>query len=237
MAALLKKLKMALTGASVEGTVRDLGEASEQRTLDQILEMVDLVVTITERLLDVVKFYCADAAQAMSEAAGELDQLESRADAMKRSILAGLATAGFFPISRADLFRLVVGLDRVANYATGAADRIVMRRFDLPADVNHLLEEMATTDLKAVRKLRDAIFTIRVNIREAEALAEEVDRIEGEVDEIYVRIYGILYEMDTDFKTFHQLKAIIERLEEIADRAADCAETVRLIAVRHLEIQ
>ena len=235
--AFMKKLKEALTGASVEGTVRDLGMASEQRTLDQILEMVDLVVTITERLLDVVKFYCADAAGAMDRAAGEMDQLESRADTMKRDILAGLSTGGFFPISRADLFRLVVGLDRIANFATGAADRIVMRRFDLPAEVNHLLEEMAETDLRAVRKLRDAILTMRPNMKEAEEMAEEVDRIEGEVDDIYVKIYSILFEMDTDFKTFHQLKAIIERLEEVADRAADCAETIRLIAVRHLEIQ
>src|SRR5665811_2197132 len=79
----LSKMKEALTGASVEGTVRDLGMASENRTLDQILEMADLVVTITERLFDVVKFYCADACQAMERAAGELDALESQADRMK----------------------------------------------------------------------------------------------------------------------------------------------------------
>jgi len=230
-------MKEALTGAGVEGTVRDLGMASENRTLDQILEMADLVVTITERLLDVVKFYCADACQAMERAAGELDALESQADRMKGDILRGLTAAGFFPISRADLFRLVIGLDKIANFATGAADRLVMRRFDLAPEINHLLEEMAETDLRAVHKLRDAIMAMRSNIREAEDLSEEVDHIEGEVDDIYVKIYGILFEMDTDFKTFHQLKAIIERLEEVADRAADCAETIRLIAVRHLEIQ
>ena len=235
--AFMKKLKEVLTGASVEGTVRDLGMASETRTLDQTLEMADLVVTITERLLDVVKFYCADACQAMERAAGELDALESQADRMKSDILRGLTAGGFFPISRADLFRLVVGLDKIANFATGAADRLVMRRFDLPPEVNHLLEEMAETDLRAVRKLRDAIMTMRPNMREAEELSEEVDHIESEVDDLYVKIYGILFEMDTDFKTFHQLKAIIERLEEVADRAADCAETIRLIAVRHLEIQ
>ncbi len=233
----IRKLKEALTGASVEATVRDLGMASESRTLDQTLEMADLVVTITERLLDVVKFYCADACQAMERAAGELDALESQADRMKSDILRGLTSAGFFPISRADLFRLVIGLDKIANFATGAADRLVMRRFDLPPEVNHLLEEMAEADLRAVRKLRDAIMTMRPNMREAEELSEQVDEIESEVDDLYVKIYGILFEMDTDFKTFHQLKAIIERLEEVADRASDCAETIRLIAVRHLEIQ
>lgn len=233
----LSKLKDALTGASVEGTVRDLGMASEQRTLDQTLEMTDLVVTITEKLVEVVKFFTADACEAMERSAGDMDQLESRADDMKREILTGLMARGFIPISRADLYRLVTGLDKIANFATGAADRIVMRQFHLSPELNRLLEEMAETDLRAVRKLRDAVMQMRANMSQAAETAQEVDAIEGEVDDIYVKIYSILFEMDTDFKTFHQLKAIIERLEEVADRAADCAETLRLIAIRHMEIQ
>lgn len=233
----LGKLKDALTGASVEGTVRDLGMASEQQTLDQTLEMADQVVTITEKLVEVVKFFCADACEAMERSAGEMDQLESQADDMKREILSGLMARGFIPISRADLYRLVTGLDKIANFATGAADRIVMRQFHLSPELNRLLEEMAETDLRAVRKLRDSVLQMRPNMSDAAETAEEVDAIEGEVDDIYVKIYSILFEMDTDFKTFHQLKAIIERLEEVADRAADCAETVRLIAIRHMEIQ
>jgi predicted phosphate transport protein (TIGR00153 family) len=232
-----KKVKDALTGASVEGSVRDLGMASEQITLDQILGLADLVTTITEKLVEVAKLYCASAYDSMDEAAAEMDQLESKADGLRRDILEGLSARGFIPISRVDLFRLTTGLDQIANYATGAADRIVMRRFDLPEDVNLLLEEMAETDLRAVRKLRDAIMTMRTNMAEAAEMSDEVGRIESEVDEIYVKIYTILFEMDTDFKTFHQLKTIIERLEEVADKAADNAETLRLIAIRHLEVE
>lgn len=233
----LGKLKDALTGASVEGTVRDLGMASELRTLDQTLEMADQVVIITEKLVEVVKFFTADACEAMERSSGEMDQLESQADDMKREILTGLMSRGFIPISRADLYRLVTGLDKIANFATGAADRIVMRQFHLSPELNRLLEEMAETDLRAVRKLRDAVLQMRSNMSQAADTAEEVDAIEGDADDIYVKIYSILFEMDTDFKTFHQLKAIIERLEEVADRAADCAETLRLIAIRHMEIQ
>ncbi|MHB0866855.1 MAG: DUF47 domain-containing protein [Thermoleophilia bacterium] len=233
----MSKLKAALTGASVQGTVRDLGLASEHRTIDQMVAMVDLVVTITEKLVEVVKYYTADACEAMDRSAGELDQLESQADNMKREILTELMSGGFIPISRADLFRLVVGLDKIANFATGAADRIVMRQFHLSPEINKLLEEMAEADLRAVRRLRDSILQMRSDMSRAAELAEEVDAIEGEVDELYVKIYAILFEMDTDFKTFHQLKAIIERLEEVADRAADNAETIRLIAIRHMEIQ
>lgn len=233
----LEKVKDVLTGASVEGTVRDLGMASEQRTLDQTMEMVDHVVIITEKLVEVVRCFTADSCEAMQRSAADMDQLESRADGMKREILTSLMARGFIPISRADLYRLVTGLDKIANFATGAADRIVMRQFQLAPEVNRLLQEMAETDLKAVRKLRDAVLVMRTDMSRAADMAEEVDHIEGEVDDAYVQIYSILFEMDTDFKTFHQLKAIIERLEEVADRAADCAETVRLIAIRHMEIQ
>lgn len=231
-----KKIKDGMTGAGVEGTVRDLGMASEHRTLDEVMEMVDLVVAITERLHDVVKFYCADAYEAMEDAAGDLDAMESRCDEMRRSILGNLYSAGFFPISRVDLLRLVNGLDHIANHATGAGDRIAMRRFDLPPELNTLLEEMSATDLKAVRMLRDVILKMQPSMKDAMDMSEEVDRIEGEVDDYYVKIYAILFEMDIDFKTFHQLKAIIERLEEVADQAALCAEIIRLIAIRHLEI-
>lgn len=231
-----KKIKDGMTGAGVEGTVRDLGMASEHRTLDEVMEMVDLVVAITERLHDVVKFYCADAYEAMEDAAGDLDAMESRCDEMRRSILGNLYSAGFFPISRVDLLRLVNGLDHIANHATGAGDRIAMRRFDLPPELNTLLEEMSATDLKAVRMLRDVILKMQPSMKDAMDMSEEVDRIEGEVDDYYVKIYAILFEMDIDFKTFHQLKAIIERLEEVADQAAFCAEIIRLIAIRHLEI-
>lgn len=232
-----KKFKDALTGASVEGTMRELGNANEQITLDQILNLADLVATISEKLVEVSKLYCAQAYDAMEKAAGEMDQLESKADGMRREILGGLSARGFIPISRVDLFRLTVGLDKIANFATGAADRIVMRRFDLPEEVNIALEEMAETDLRAVRKLRDAIMTMRTNMAEAAEMAEDVSRIESEVDDLYVKIYSILFEMDTDFKTFHQLKSIIERLEEVADKAADNSETIRLIAIRHMEVE
>lgn len=232
-----KKFKDAMTGASVEGTMRDLGIANEQITLDQILNLADLVATICEKLVEVSKLYCASAYEAMEAAAAEMDQLESKADGIRREILGGLSGRGFIPISRVDLFRLTVGLDKIANFATGAADRIVMRRFDLPEEVNVAMEEMAETDLRAVRKLRDAIMTMRTNMSEAAEMTEDVSRIESQVDDLYVKIYTILFEMDTDFKTFHQLKSIIERLEELADKAADNAETIRLIALRHMEIE
>ncbi len=44
-----------------------------------------------------------------------------------------------------------------------------------------------------------------------------------------------MFDMDIDFKTFHQLKSIIERLESIADKCAQNAQLIRHMALEYLE--
>src|SRR5665648_1265260 len=85
--------------------------------------------------------------------------------------------------------------------------------FTLPAELNELLVEMVKIDIEAVRKLRDAVFALRGDFRESIGIASQVDAIESRADKVFAETYRFMFDMDTDFKTFHQLKAIIERLE------------------------
>ena len=137
----------------------------------------------------------------------------------------------------ADLARLVGSMDSIANLAAGAADRISMRRFSLPEEMNAQLVAMAQVDVEAVKMLRGAVVAMSSDLREAIKLAGKVDRIESRADELFAEIYRGMFEMDTDFKTFHQLKAIIERLESIADRCNQNAELIRHMALEYLDRQ
>jgi predicted phosphate transport protein (TIGR00153 family) len=149
----------------------------------------------------------------------------------KEAILDRVSLGGVYPIHRADLARLVGSVDSIANLAAGAADRISMRRFSLPTDMNSQLVEMAKVDLEAVRVLRDAVVAMGTDLSQVIKLAGMVDKIESRADEVFAEIYHGMFEMDTDFKTFHQLKAIIERLESIADRCSQNAELLRHMAL------
>ncbi len=51
------------------------------------------------------------------------------------------------------------------------------------------------------------------------------------------QLYRLMFEWDTDYKTFHQLKAILERLESIADRCSQNAELVRHMALEYIEAE
>ena len=232
----LDKIRRTLGGeTTLEGVIDAMGKEREEQVLARLASFVDQVVIIVEKLQDVVGQFAARRYDELAQAAKELDQLESAADDTKEGILDQVSLGGVFPMHRADLARLVGSMDNIANLATGAADRISMRRLDLPNEANELLVRMAAVDLECVNALRDAVVAMNNDLREAIKLAGAVDKIESRADDIFAEIYKLMFDMDIDFKTFHQLKAIIERLENIADRCSQNAELLRHMALEYLE--
>jgi predicted phosphate transport protein (TIGR00153 family) len=224
------------TGApGLDGGIGAPGRESESQVLRHLAEFADQVVVMVERMKDVVERFAADRYDELAESAKELDRLESAADDAKEAILDRLALGTMFPMSRADLARLVGSMDSIANLAAGAADRISMRRFTLPPAMNELLVELAQVDLEAASVLRDAVVAVGTDLREAIKLARQVDKIESRADDVFAQLYQGMFEIDTDYKTFHQLKAIIERLENVADSCCENAELLRHMALEYLE--
>jgi predicted phosphate transport protein (TIGR00153 family) len=183
----------------------------------------------------VVERFATDRYEELAKAARELDRLESEADDAKEAILDQLAVGTMYPMGRADLARLVGSMDSIANLAAGAADRISMRRFTLPPVINEQMVKLAQADLDAVKVLRDAVVAVGTDLRLAMELAKRVDKIESRADDIFAELYRAMFEIDTDYKTFHQLKSIVERLEKVADRCCENAELLRHMALEYLE--
>jgi predicted phosphate transport protein (TIGR00153 family) len=232
----LRSIRQTLGGeTTLEGAIDAMGKEREAQVLERIGEFSDQVVVMVEKLQDVVDGFVNDRYEELGESAKELDALESEADTTKEGILDRLSLGGVFPMHRADLARLVGSMDSIANLASGAADRIGMRKFSLPPRMNDLVVELAKADLEAVVGLREAVLAMGSDLREAIKLSGKVDKLESKADDIFAELYRCMFDLDTDYKTFHQLKAIIERLESIADRCSQNAELVRHMALEYLE--
>jgi predicted phosphate transport protein (TIGR00153 family) len=232
----LKSIRRTLGGeTSLEGAIDAMGKEREGQVLERIAQFSDQVVVMVEKLQDVVDRFVSDRYDELGESARELDALESELDNAKEAILDHLSRGGVFPMHRADLARLVGSMDSIANLSAGAADRIGMRKFSLPAEMNELLVALARADLDAALTLRDAVVAMGHDLREAIKLAGAVDKLESRADDLFAELYRCMFDLDTDYKTFHQLKAIIERLESIADRCSQNAELIRHMALEYLE--
>jgi predicted phosphate transport protein (TIGR00153 family) len=222
---------------TLEGAIDAMGKEREEQVLERISQFTDEVVVIVKKLQDVVERFASDQYDELEESARNLDALESAADDTKEEILDRLSLGGVFPMNRADLSRLIGSMDNIANLAAGAADRIGMRRFTLPPRMNELLVLLAQTDVEAVVGLQEAVFAMGNDLREAIKLAGVVDKVESRADDIFAEFYRDMFEWDTDYKTFHQVKAILERLESIADRCSQNAELVRHMALEYIEYE
>ena len=232
----LKFIRRSMGGeTTLEGAIDAMGKEREEQVIERIAQFSDQVVVIVKKLQDVVERFACDQYEELEASARELDALESAADDTKEQILDRLSLGGVFPMNRADLSRLVGSMDSIANLAAGAADRIGMRCFTLPPRMNEQLVLLAQTDVDAVMGLQDAVFALGSDLREAIQLAAVVDKIESRADDIFAELYREMFEWDTDYKTFHQLKAILERLESIADRCSQNAELIRHMALEYIE--
>ncbi len=234
----LKKIRRTMGGeTTLEGAIDAMGKEREEQVLERIAGFTDEVVVVIRKLQDVVERFAGDDYEELAESARELDELESKADDTKDEILDRLSLGGVFPMNRADLSRLVGSMDSINNLSSGAADRIVMRRFTLPPRMNELLVELARADVEAVLGLQAAVVAMGTDLREAIRLAAVVDKMESRADDIFAELYRDMFEWDTDYKTFHQLKSILERLESIADRCSQNAELVRHMALEYIEAE
>ncbi len=232
----LKFIRRSMGGeTTLEGAIDAMGKEREEQVIERIAQFSDQVVIIVRKLQDVVERFACDQYEELEASAREMDALESAADDTKEQILDRLSLGGVFPMNRADLARLVGSMDSIANLAAGAADRIGMRCFTLPPRMNEQLVQLAQTDVDAVVGLQDAVFALGSDLREAIQLAAVVDKIESRADDIFAELYREMFEWDTDYKTFHQLKAILERLESIADRCSQNAELIRHMALEYIE--
>ena len=110
-----------------------------------------------------------------------------------------------------------------------------MRRFTLPKEMNEQLVALAKVDVEAVQALREAVVAMSSDLQQAIKLAGRVDKIESRADDLYASMYRSMFDMDIDFKAFHQLKSILDRLENIADRCSENAELLRHMALEYLE--
>ncbi len=232
----LDRIRKSLGGPTgLDSAIDAMAQERQEQILERIFDFSDFVVVIVKALEEVVESYVADDYQSMNRKVEEMERLEDEADDRKQEIADRLSVSGAFHIGRGDLARLVTSLDIIANYAVGAADRMAMRPFTLPEEINDKLLRMAGVCVEAVERLRDAIRALDESFRKAIEVAGEVDAIESKADKLYADIYTFMFEWETDFKTFHQLKSIIDRLESVADRAAENAEIIRHMSLEYLE--
>lgn len=158
---------------------------------------------------------------------------ESRADDVRRELERELVRGAYLAGTRRTLLDIVEGADGVANAAEGALDFLSLQRVCLPELLHPLVRDALETVQSQVKDVREAVEGLLRGDPGTVARAEEVDRKESRVDDLYRRAVSRLFATDLPLAEKILAREFLDRLAEVSDRAEDVGDLVVLaVAVR-----
>jgi len=210
--------------------------ATRRRT--KILELAYRQITLSIDTVADLERAVRDASKKKGEEAKKsierLFATEVEIDNLRRTVFEE-STRGNLPAKdREDLMHLVKRLDVMADHVKDSARSVlILLETEVPEEIWESYVKIVENLVKCASTLRKAIEKLGIQPLEAKKLAQEVDKIEGVIDEEYLNSKSLLikYGSKIDSATLLILKDLLESMENVADTCDDTADYVRVLAV------
>lgn len=166
-------------------------------------------------------------------------QKEIEADALRRKVMQELAKGELPLADRGDMMRLARRIDLVTDWSHEAVRILVLFKIaEMPKDMQEAALRMCKTVRECIWTLRKCLEKLAdKDMDESLRLAEQVERIEEQVDDQYQQARLLLLSLDksTNIGSAILLSQFLDSVENTADRCEDTCDQVRVIAVRTRE--
>ena len=209
-----------------------------ERRKSKVLEMADRQMTLAiDTVIELEKSINAALNGNKEKAIASFNKLstaEHEIDELRRIVFEELTRGSLLSKDREDIMHLVKRLDQMADHVKDASRAVILL---LEAEVPKAMwEQFAKTakDLVVCAKtLLKAIEKLGTDPVKAMELAKQIDKIEGQVDEKYLKSKAMLLQLsnETNAATILLLKDLIEEMEHVADACDDTADYVRVLTV------
>jgi predicted phosphate transport protein (TIGR00153 family) len=207
---------------------------------DKVLEMVEEHLELTQNAVNDL-YRMVEASSTFREKETRtffesVSRLEMQADQLRRRMVEELTRSEMFPEERDDLMELVRAVDWVADWSKEAGRILVLIPFDkAPQEMKQAAQNLCKANVDCVTVLARCVKVVLEDPVEALNLANEVEVLEEEIDELYSVARGHLALLDFEGYTCGALillSQFLDALETIADWCENTADVARAIAVR-----
>jgi predicted phosphate transport protein (TIGR00153 family) len=207
---------------------------------ENVLEMVEEHLKLTQDAVSDLYRMVEASASGLEKNSKDLfesvSRLEMRADALRREMVEELTKSEMFPEEREDLMELVRAVDWIADWSKEAGRILIIIPFDkAPEEMKVAAQNMCRANVDCVTVLGKCLKALPERPMEAIALANEVELLEEELDELYSVARAHLATLE--FPGFSMgalilLNMFLDALETVADWCENTADIVRAVAVR-----
>ena len=201
---------------------------------------VNIAYQCTKQLNNFFKAAIAGNWDRAAEYRNTIEELEHKADDLKKEIRMHLPKNLLIPVPRQDLLELLLVQDHMANKARDVSGVVMGRKMQIPASIADEFLIFVSRNIDAAKQARksvrelDELFTTGFRGAEAsmvESLIEELDRIETETDNQQATLRASLFDIEDSLDpiTVIFLYQIIELTGEIADMAERIGRRLELL--------
>ncbi|WP_148883261.1 TIGR00153 family protein [Thermococcus aciditolerans] len=205
-------------------------ESDVFEAIDEHLEVVSESLVAFRELVDAYLNGDFERARAFER---EVDQLESKADTLRRGIETMLYEGAFLPANRGDYVRLSELIDQVADAAESAAHTLILAKPKVPKELRAEILRLVESAVETYGVLVQAVNAMNSDVDRAIELAKAVEDAEEIADEVEYDVKGKVFESET-VTTYAKLvwNQILTKIGDIADRAEDASDQVMLMAIK-----
>lgn len=206
----------------------------ETKALANIQRHLALTTSIVEDLEKAIAAAVEGNDKKMRECTERLSNNERDADTLRRKVMDEISKGELSPVDREDLMHLIKRVDMVADWSresTRVLGAIPMEQ--LPKSVREEFIEMVKSVKECTISLQKCVNKIMVKPEEALQAADDVERAEEKVDDLYEKARKLLGKEEFPRAGIAILASqLFEAIEMIADACEDACDQVRIIMVR-----
>jgi predicted phosphate transport protein (TIGR00153 family) len=210
------------------------GKRREMKTLEMIQRHLALTMNIVEDLERAVRAATENREEEMRLCISRVTDAEREADGLRRKVMQELSRGELPPTDREDLMHLAKRVDMVADWGREST-RILnaIPRGTMPDTLKKSSLEMVAGVKECAFALRKCINQLAKKTEEALKAADEVERLEEWVDDLYESA-RILLGRDTTMSVGAAILMgeLLNAIEMVADWCEDACDQVRVIVVR-----
>jgi len=173
----------------------------------------------------------------------EIDQLESKADAIKTKLRLNLPKGLFSSMSRRDLLGVLNMQDNIADKAKDIAGLILGRQMDLPESIALSMKEFVVRGIdassqaeKVVNELDELVETgfRGAQVKLVNNMIETLGKIESDTDAIQIEVRAKLFAVEKDLPPVDVmfLYRIIEWIGDLGDIAQSVGSRLQLMLAK-----
>ena len=161
-----------------------------------------------------------------------VNELESRADTLRREIERKLYAQTLIPESRGDVLGLLENMDQILNKCEGAMWQFAIEKPQIPDAFKTDYSNLSDSAVQAVDSLVSAS---RSFFRALDTVSDYIHKVmfyEKEADKISTRLKMAIYDSDMELAYKNQLRDFVEHIDNIADIAEDVADRLTIYSIK-----